>query len=223
MSDRFAGPPDPPGQPTDRGEFRSQQGVRLGYVAVIEQIMDVLATRYAPEYESSGDRLVTTWQRGGVPDAPLLNHQTPEAQPNWFVGEQYVSANQAPQSIVFWRSNGSVDIRPNLMIGHHATGYRQIANALQPITARVLGFDDDDTWAMVNALLSSVYETTAGSTGGEFCQGLQWLPKTEGNRGTAIDARLLVGVPVWDPPLAPQIPERFFTRGEIWPNGISRN
>src|SRR6478736_1393257 len=101
MSTPQSGPPDPTGQPTDTGEFRSQQGITLGWVSAIEQVMDQFRLYYAPEYEAGGKRLTTTWKRGGIPGAPVLD-QTPAAeQPNYFIGEQYLEINYAPQTLVF--------------------------------------------------------------------------------------------------------------------------
>lgn len=202
MSTPQTGPADPPGTPTDTGEFRTQQGLSLGYVAVLEQIMARFATYYTPEYEANGQRLTTKWRRGGVPGAPIVTIEDPAQQPNWFVGEQYLSLNYAPQSIVFARAN-THQFAATPEIGHHRDGYRQILAVHYSITTRITGFNDDDAQELVNYLVAAVYRESVGSVQNIVSESLTYLPKREGDRGTTIEFQIKVGVPIFMPPLRP--------------------
>src|ERR1700742_2004741 len=120
-----------PASPADI-EFLSQQGIELGYIPVLtQQIMPRMAEYYIPEYEEGpGNRKTTTWILGGIPGHPSVNTGLPNMQPNWYIGEEYLGNNEAPQRIVFARANVPIQFQPTPMIGHHLTGYKQIYNAV---------------------------------------------------------------------------------------------
>jgi len=216
MSTPQSGPPDPPGQPTDTGEFRSQQGVELGWVAEIEQgLIPELKNLYVPEYESNGKRLTTTWRRGGIPGVPFVENQAPEQQPNYFIGEQYLEMNYAPQKVVFARAPVPIREQPTPMIGYHRTGYKQISNAVFTIQTRIWAFDDDDGWELFQALVQAAYIQTVGSALQAVWESLAFQPKRIGTRGVVMEFGLRIGVPVFLPPLTPARPCQINQRTEI--------
>ncbi len=217
MSTPQSGPPDQPGQPTDTGEFRSQQGVELGYVAVLsQQIMPRLAEFYTPEYEEGpGNRRLTQWIRGGIPGHPTVNHGDPELQPNWYIGEEYLANNTAPQSIVFARANVPIQFAPTPMVGSHVTGYRQIYNAIMTLTVRILSFNDDDGWELMNYLVAAAWRETVGSTESAVAENLIIQSKDSQNRGTQMDFSMKIGIPIFLPPRAPACVERVNQQSEI--------
>jgi len=215
MSTIHSGPPDPPGEPTDTGEFRSQQNVTLGWVAVVEQIIHgnperpevpSLRTMYAPEVEIDGQRTITTWKRGGVDGAPVVGDDPPGTEGNYFIGEQYITLNYSPQTIVFARAPVPILSTPTPMIGYHRTGYKQIYNAIYTIQTRVWAFDDDDAQELFNYIVAATYVQTVGSALGSVWENLTYAPKRPSTRGTVMEFGLKVGVPVFLPPLTPARP-----------------
>lgn len=215
MSTQHSGPADPPNLATDTGEWRSQQGVTLGYVAALEQIMAQFAEFYIPEYEVAGKRLHTVWRRGGTPQNPIVIAEDPALQPNWFVGEQYKSLNYAPQSIHFFRSGGTHQIAPTPMIGNHRTGYRQLYAIIYSITTRITSFDDDDGQELFNFLIAAIYRQTHGSVLNAVGESLVYLPKIEDGRGTTMEFQLKIGVPIFEPPLIPVCVQSASVKTEI--------
>jgi hypothetical protein len=215
MSTIHSGPADAPDVATDTGEWRSQQGVVLGYVAVLEQIMAQMAEFYTPEYEVNGQRLTTVWRRGGTPGNPIVIAEDPALQPNWFVGEQYKSLNYAPQSIHFFRSPGTHQISPTPMIGNHRTGYRQLYNLIYSITTRITSFDDDDGQELFNFLVAATYRQTHGSVLNAVGESLTYLPKMEDSRGTTMEFQIKVGLPIFEPPLTPACVQSALVNTEI--------
>jgi len=204
MSDRYAGPPDPPGEPTDTGEWRTQQGVRLGFVEICTNIMQILGQFYAPEYEVNHQRHQREWVRGGIPGSPEVDVQDAAKAPNWFIGEQYLTTEGAPHRIVFARTSGiRVRLQPPMKAGFEDIGYKQIFNSVWTLPVRVWAFDDDDLQGLVNMLLAATYYLTLGSSQGPVATDFDVLPKTDGSRGVVAVVPLLIGIPMWLPPLKP--------------------
>jgi hypothetical protein len=206
MSTPQSGPADPHGQPTDTGEFLSQQGVVLGWVAAIEQIMDRLRQYYIPECPvGSNERRPTVWTRGGVPGKPFVTTSNdPLAQPNYFIGEQYMAINYAPQSLVFARAPVPIPNAPTPRAGYTRSGYKQISNAIYTIQTRIWAFDDDDGAELFNYVCAAAYREVSGSNQGPGWDNLVYAPKKEQGRGTVMDFALKIGIPVFMPPLTPQ-------------------
>jgi hypothetical protein len=203
MSTIHSGSPDVPGTPPDIGEFRSQQGVTLGWVSAIEQIMSRLREYYIPETTVAGKRVNTTWQRGNVPGKPIVTtNADPLAQPNYFIGEQNWAANHGPQALMFAR--GPVSIRPTMRVGYEPrTGYKQICNSVYTSTCRIWSFDDDDGEELFNFLIAAAYREFACSTQGSDWDNIIYAPKRESTAGTYADVTLKIGIPVFVPPYIP--------------------
>lgn len=219
MSTRFSGQPNAPNLPPDTGEWKSQQGVTLGYVSALERrVMAILAEIYDPEYEVNGQRKVTQWRRGGTPQNPVVAMEDPALQPNWFIGEQYLSLNYAPQTIVFCRAPGPHAFGPTPMIGNHRTGYRQIYSLNMAILTRIYAFDDDDGQELLNAIVGAAYYASVQSTQGPVAESMRFLPKVEDSRGSVLEFTLRLGLPITLPPLAPGCVERVLVTPEIVPN-----
>ncbi len=216
MSDRYAGTPDPPGQPRDTGEWRSQQGVELGFVKILSDIMEVLADFYAPEYEQAGRRIQRTWIRGGIPGHPEADLQGPAVAPNWFIGEQYLATQGAPHRIVFARTSGiKVRLQPPIKTGDDKTGYRQIANAVWTVPAHIWAFDDDDLQALVNMLLAAAYYYGLSSNQGPPASEFDVLPKVDADHGVVAILPLQLGIPMWLPPLKPKKTTAVRLQGDV--------
>ena len=207
MSTPHSGPPDPPGEPPDNGEWRTQQGVKLGFVEVATNIMERLAEFYAPEYLLNDQRVTRSWIRGGVPGAPEVDIQDAATAPNWFVGEQYLATQGAPHRIVFARTGGiKVRLQAPMRAGFHETGYKQIYNAVWTLPVHVWAFDDDDLQDLVNMLIAAAYYDTLSSNQGPVATEFDVLPKTDGSRGVVAIVPLQVGLPMWLPPYKPVRP-----------------
>lgn len=218
MSTRFSGQPNDPNLPPDTGEWKSQQGVTLGYVSALERVMAILAEIYDPEYEVNGQRKITQWRRGGTPQNPVVTAEDPALQPNWFIGEQYLALNYAPQTVVFCRAPGPHPFGPTPMIGNHRTGYRQIYSLNMAILTRIYAFDDDDGQELLNAIVGSAYYASVQSTQGPVAESMRYLPKVEDSRGSVLEFTLRLGIPITLPPLAPGCVERVLVTTEIVPN-----
>lgn len=217
---------DKPGQPTDTGEFVSQQNVELGYVSVLtNQIMPRLGQYYIPEYEDAGVRKHTVWRRGGIPGASLVNEGNAASQPNWFVGEQFLEINTAPQTIVFARAPAPIRFGPPPAIGPTRSGYRAIYNAMVTLTTRILAFDDDDGWELMNFLVAAAWRETVGSNNdmAPVADNLIIAPKTASNRGSQFTFFLMIGVPIFMPPLAPACVERVTQQRSLYVPGKPRD
>ena len=218
MSTPQSGPPDPPGQSTDTGEFRSQQGFVLGWVAVVEQIMERLRQFYAPEIWVNGvhgPRAQVQWVRGNVPGAPVLTTAPAAVQPNYFIGEQNDAINNVPQMLLFERAPNSITAGPTPRVGYHPTGYKQISNAIYTIKTTITGFDDDDAQELFNYVIAATYVETHGSNQGSCWDNLRYLPKKVVTEPTTMIVDLKVGVPVFLPPLTPVCVQTVNQRTEI--------
>lgn len=215
MSTPQSGPPDPQGQPTDTGEFRSQQGFVLGWVAIVEQIMDRLRRYYVPEILVNHQRKTVAWTRGNVPGAPVLTTAPVEVQPNYFIGEQNDSINGVPQMLLFERAPNTIPAAPTPRVGYHPTGYKQISAAIYTVKTTLWGFDDDDAQELFNYVVAATYTETHGSTQGTCWDNLRYMPKKVVTEPTVMVFDLKVSVPVFLPPLTPGCVETINQRTAI--------